>query len=150
MEFKHTMEFETTEEINETFSGGNKQLSDLIVDTILEELESDIQEIPIVSLTTKDDELIYEITANRDDLVETLEQNLDTMEDYEDYEEVIPNALPYLGSWKRNIFSRSLTSFPNTNTSEMINEFVIGLPFDEALEAAQSAADAIMSEAGYY
>lgn len=98
MEFKHTMEFETTEEINETFAGGNKQLSDLIVDTILEELESDIQEIPIVSLTTKDDELIYEVTANRDDLVETLEQNLDTMEDYEDYErcQKIASALEYL------------------------------------------------------
>jgi hypothetical protein len=98
MEFKHTMEFETTEEINETFAGGNKQLSDLIVDTILEELKSDIQEIPIVALTTKDDELIYEITANRNDLVVTLEQNLETMEDYEDYErcQKIVSALEYL------------------------------------------------------
>ena len=98
MKFKHTMEFETTEEINETFAGGNKLLSDIIVDTILEELESDIQEIPIVSLTTKDDELIYEITANRDDLLMTLEQNLETMEDYEDYErcQKIVSALEYL------------------------------------------------------
>jgi ATP/maltotriose-dependent transcriptional regulator MalT len=98
MEFKHTMEFGTTEEINETFAGGNKHLSDLIVDTILEELESDIQEIPIVVLTARDDELIYEVTANRDDLVETLEQNLETMEDYEDYErcQKIVSAIQYL------------------------------------------------------
>lgn len=100
MEFKNTMEFETTDELNEMFSEGNKHLSNLIVDTILEELYTDLQETPIVSITTQDTDLTYEITADREDFIETLEQNLDTMEDYEDYERCqnISEALEYLKS----------------------------------------------------
>ena len=100
MEFEHTMEFDTTEEMNETFEGGNKNLSNLIVDLTLKNLKTDIKEIPIVSITTKDEDLIYEIMVDRKDLFTTLEQNLDTMEEYEDYErcQKISEALNYLKS----------------------------------------------------
>lgn len=100
MEFEHTMEFDTTEEMNETFRGGNKNLSNLIVDLTLKNLKTDIKEIPIVSITTKDEDLIYEIMVDRKDLFTTLEQNLNVMVEYEDYErcQKISEALNYLKS----------------------------------------------------
>jgi hypothetical protein len=40
MKFKNVMEFNTTEEITEYISGGNYNLSSLIVDTILYNLKN--------------------------------------------------------------------------------------------------------------
>lgn len=98
MKFKHYLEFDTTEEINETFKGGNKHLSDLIVDIALDNVKTKRKKIPIVSISSKDDDLIYEVMIERDDLLATLETNLETMEEYEDYErcQLIADAISYL------------------------------------------------------
>ena len=100
MKFPHNLEFETTQELNKTFSEGNKPLSDIIVDTAIKNIKTKRKEIPVVSITTKDDDLIYDIMISRMDLVETLEQNLEVMEEYEDFErcQKIVDAIHYLNS----------------------------------------------------
>ena len=100
MKFKHHLEFETTEEINEIFSGGNKHLSDLIVDVAVHNVKTKRKTIPVVSIVAKDNDLIYDIVIEREDLAETLETNLETMVEYEDYErcQKIADAISYLKS----------------------------------------------------
>ena len=98
MKFKHKWEFNTEEEISETFKEGNKKLHNLIVDTALKNLRTKSQEIPIISIHAKDTDVFYEIIIERPDMVQTLEQNLTIMEEYEDYErcQKIFSALQYL------------------------------------------------------
>ena len=100
MKFKHNWEFDTTKEMNNTFKGGNKKLHDLIVDTALANLKTKRKQIPVLSIYTKDEDMVYDIIIDRVDMVETLEQNLLSMEEYEDYErcQKIVNALDYLKS----------------------------------------------------
>jgi hypothetical protein len=98
MEYKNTLVFETTNEMETIFTEGNKSLSDLIVDVALENLNTTSEIIPVVSITTQDTELVYDVMIDRVDMIETLEQNLDVMEDYEDYErcQQITDAIHYL------------------------------------------------------
>ena len=98
MKFKHNWQFDTTEELEEIFGGRSKELHDLIVDIALANLKTKRKQIPVVSIYTKDEDVIYDIMIDRPDMVETLKQNLTTMEEYEDYErcQKIVNALDYL------------------------------------------------------
>ena len=100
MEFKHKWEFESEDEIQDIFIYGKKELNDLIVDTALDNLHTEIENIPVVSIFTKDTDTLYDIMIERPDMVETLEQNLTTMEEYEDYERCskIIKAIDYLKS----------------------------------------------------
>lgn len=102
MKFKHYLEFETTEEINESFRGGNKKLSDMIVDIALDNIKTKRKTIPVVSISSNDNDLTYEVMIERGDLIATLETNLETMEEYEDYErcQSIIEAINYLKSKK--------------------------------------------------
>ena len=102
MKFKHHLEFDTTEEVNTAFKDGNKKLSNLIVDTAVKHTKTKRKNIPVVSITTNDDDLIYDIIIERNDLLLTLQENLKTMEDYEDYERCqnIVEAINYLKSKK--------------------------------------------------
>ena len=99
LEFKHHLEFTSSEEMNIMFADDNKPLSDLIVDIALENLDTTIESIPVVSIATIEDDLIYDVVIDRIDMVETLEQNLILMEDFEDYGrcQKITDALFYLG-----------------------------------------------------
>ena len=76
MKFEHNWEFDTEEEMNETFKGGNRKLHNLIVDTALANLKTRKKTIPVVSIYTKEDDMIYDIMIERLDMVETLEKNL--------------------------------------------------------------------------
>jgi len=98
IEFEHNWEFDTTEQLNNIFKDGMKELNDLIVDIALDNLKTKRKQIPVVSIYTKDEDMIYDIIIDRPDMVETLEQNLITMEEYEDYERCskIVKALDYL------------------------------------------------------
>jgi hypothetical protein len=98
MKFEHNWVYDTTEEMNDAFRGGQKKLHDLIVDTALANLKTKRKQIPVVSIYTKDEDITYDIMIDRVDMVETLEQNLLSMEDFEDYErcQKIVNALDYL------------------------------------------------------
>jgi len=100
IKFEHNWEFDTTEEMNNIFRDGMKELNDLIVDIALENLKTKRKQIPVVSIHTKDEDVVYDIMIDRPDMIETLEQNLTTMEEYEDYErcQKIVNALDYLKS----------------------------------------------------
>jgi len=100
MEFKHKWEFDSEDEIENIFSYGKKELNDLIVDTALDNLHTEIENIPVVSIFTKDTDTLYDIIIERPDMIETLEQNLVSMEEYEDYERCskIINAIDYLKS----------------------------------------------------
>jgi hypothetical protein len=61
-------------------------------------LHTKINDIPVLSIYTKDTDMFYDIMIERPDMVETLEQNLTTMEEYEDYERCskIIKAIDYL------------------------------------------------------
>ena len=98
MKFKHNWEFNTTEELNNIFSEGKKELNDLIVDIAIKNLKTKRVTIPVVSIYTKDEDMTFDVMIDRPDMVETLEQNLLTMEEYEDYErcQQIVKALDYL------------------------------------------------------
>jgi hypothetical protein len=98
MKFLNHLEFQSSDEMNLMFSDDNKPLSDLIVDVALKNLDTTIKEIPVVSITTIDDDLVYDVIIDRIDMVETLEQNLELMEDFEDYErcQKITDAIFYL------------------------------------------------------
>jgi|TARA_R110000796_G_scaffold157621_2_gene274294 hypothetical protein len=98
MKFKHNWEFNTTEELNNIFTEGKKELNDLIVDTAIKNLKTKRVTIPVVSIYTKDEDMTFDVMIDRPDMVETLEQNLLTMEEYEDYErcQQIVKALDYL------------------------------------------------------
>jgi len=98
MKFKHKWELASTDELEEIFSGGKKELSDIIVDVALENIKTKRKTIPVISIYTQDTDMIYDIVIAREDMTETLEVNLDTMVDYEDYERCaqIQKALDYL------------------------------------------------------
>jgi len=100
MKFKHNWEFNTIEEVNDIFKDGMKELNDLIVDIAIKNLKTKRKQIPVVSIYTKDEDVTYDIMIDRPDMIETLEQNLTTMEEYEDYErcQKIVSALDYLKS----------------------------------------------------
>ena len=100
LDFKHHLEFKSSEEMNTMFADDNQSLSNLIVDIALENLDTTIESIPVVSIATIEDDLIYDVIIDRIDMVETLEQNLILMEDFEDYGrcQKITDALFYLNN----------------------------------------------------
>tara|TARA_R110002049_G_scaffold53543_1_gene149671 strand:- start:69 stop:380 length:312 start_codon:yes stop_codon:yes gene_type:complete len=103
MKFKHHLEYKSSEEMNIMLSDDNKPISNLIVDVAIENIDTTIEEIPVVSIVTLDDDLVYEVVIDRTDMVETLEQNLELMEDFEDYGrcQKITDALFYLNNNER-------------------------------------------------
>ena len=72
----------------------------LIVDIALENLDTTVKTIPVVSIVTLEDDLVYDVVIDRIDMVETLEVNLELMEDFEDYGrcQKITDALFYLNT----------------------------------------------------
>ena len=65
MKFEHNWEFNTTEEMNNIFRDGMKELNDLIVDIAIANLKTKRKEIPVVSLYTKDTDMFYDIMIDR-------------------------------------------------------------------------------------
>lgn len=100
LEFEHHLDFESSKEMEEMFESDNPFLSNLIVDMALKNLDTTTQDIPVISIYTKDEDLIYDVIIGREDLVETLEVNLEVMEDFEDYErcQKIKDAINYLNN----------------------------------------------------
>ena len=100
LDFKHHLEFKSSEEMNNMFADDNQSLSNLIVDIALENLDTTVKTIPVVSIVTLEDDLVYDVVIDRIDMVETLEVNLELMEDFEDYGrcQKITDALFYLNT----------------------------------------------------
>jgi vacuolar-type H+-ATPase catalytic subunit A/Vma1 len=98
LKFDHHYTFQTLKEMNNSLKEGNQNLSNLIVDIALQNLNTSAEEIPIVTILVKEDDIVYDVIIDRIDMAETLEQNLDIMEEFEDYErcQKITDALYYL------------------------------------------------------
>jgi hypothetical protein len=86
MKFKHNWVYDNSEEVEEMLNGGDYKLSCLVIDTALENLKTKKKTIPIVSIYTQEEDMIFDFTLDREDIEETLNSNLKIMERYEDYE----------------------------------------------------------------
>ena len=74
------------------------KISKAIVEVALKNLKSEKRFIPILEIHIEEDETVYDITLDRQNLVSTLQQNLEIHERNEDYEGCarIANALKEL------------------------------------------------------
>jgi hypothetical protein len=86
MKFKHHLTYSDSSKIESILSNGDYDLSCLVVDVALENLKTKRKVIPVVSIYSQDEDLIYDLTLDREDIEETLTQNLSIMERFEDYE----------------------------------------------------------------
>jgi hypothetical protein len=86
MKFKHHLVYDNAKEVESLFITGDHNLSRLIVDITLENLKTKKKTIPIVSIYTQDEDIVFDFSLDREDIEETLNQNLPIMEKFEDYE----------------------------------------------------------------
>jgi hypothetical protein len=84
--------------------GGDYNLSCLVVDTTLENLKTKKKVIPIVSIYSQEEDMVWDLTLDREDMEETLSKNLEIMEKFEDYErcQEIVNGIKFIQSKKNN------------------------------------------------
>lgn len=104
MKFKHQLVYDNSEEIQYMLEGGDYNLSCLVVDTTLENLTTKKKVIPIVSIYAQADDMIWDLTLDREDMEETLSKNLEIMEKFEDYErcQEIVNGIKFIQSKNKN------------------------------------------------
>jgi hypothetical protein len=86
MKFKHHLVYNNSQEIEYMLDGGDYDLSCLVVDIALENLKTKRKVIPIVSIYSQKENIIFDITLDREDIENTLNINLEIMEKFEDYE----------------------------------------------------------------
>jgi hypothetical protein len=104
MKFKHHLVYDNSHEIEYMLSGGDYNLSRLVVDTTLENLTTRKKVIPIVSIYSQEEEMFWDLTLDREDMEETLSKNLSIMEKFEDYErcQEIVNGIKFIQNKKSN------------------------------------------------
>ena len=86
MKFKHNLVYNNAQEVEAMFINGDYNLSCIVVDTTLENLKTKKKVIPIASIYAEDEDMIFDLALDREDIEETLTQNLPIMERFEDYE----------------------------------------------------------------
>ena len=86
------------EEFEEMLQEQDLTISKAIVEVALKNLKGKKRFIPIMEIHVEEDESIFDITLDRQDIVSTLQQNLEIHERNEDYEGCarIANALKEL------------------------------------------------------
>ncbi len=86
------------EEFEEMLQEQDLKISKAIVEVALKNLKGKKRFIPIMEIHVEEDESIFDITLDRQDIVSTLQQNLEIHERNEDYEGCarISNALKEL------------------------------------------------------
>lgn len=104
MKFKHHLVYDNSENIGYMLEGGDYSLSCLVVDTTLENLQTKRKVIPIVSIYAQDEDMVWDLTLDREDMEETLSKNLEIMEKFEDYErcQEIVNGIKFIQSKNKN------------------------------------------------
>ena len=104
MKFKHQLVYDNSESIQYMLEGGDYNLSCLVVDTTLQNLTTKKKVIPIVSIYAQEDDMIWDLTLDREDMEETLSKNLEIMEKFEDYErcQEIVNGIKFIQSKNKN------------------------------------------------
>lgn len=98
MKFKHHLVYDNSEDIGYMLDGGDYNLSCLVVDTTLENLKTKRKVIPIVSIYSQEEDMVWDLTLDREDMEVTLEKNLPIMEKFEDYErcQKIVNGIKFI------------------------------------------------------
>lgn len=88
----------SVEEFEEMLQEQDLKISKAIVEVALKNLKSKKRFIPIMEIHVEEDESIFDITLDRQNMVSTLQQNLEIHERNEDYEGCarIANALKEL------------------------------------------------------
>jgi hypothetical protein len=86
MKFKHYLSYDNASDIESLFINGDYNLSCIVVDTALENLKTKRKVIPIASIYSKNDDIVFDLVLDREDIKETLNDNLKIMENFEDYE----------------------------------------------------------------
>ena len=86
------------EEFEEMLQEQDLKISKAIVEVALKNLKGKKRFIPVMEIHVEEDESIFDITLDRQDIVSTLQQNLEIHERNEDYEGCarISNALKEL------------------------------------------------------
>jgi len=74
------------EEFEEMLQKQDIKISKAIVEVALKNLKSKQRFVPILEVHVQDEETIFDITLDRNNLVETLKQNLEIFEAHEEYE----------------------------------------------------------------
>jgi DNA-directed RNA polymerase len=77
---------ETHEDFEVMLQEQDLKISKAIVEVALKNLKGDKRFIPILEVHVEEDETVYDITLDRQNLVSTLQQNLEIHERNEDYE----------------------------------------------------------------
>jgi arginine repressor len=75
-----------SEELYKILEHGDYKISKAIVDKILENLNGTKKHVHVVSIFCEEDSYIYDLTLERKNFSSTLESNLETFEQAEDYE----------------------------------------------------------------
>ena len=85
-------------EFEELVSRRDLRISKALVETILKNLKGRKRHIHALTVLIEQDQTIYDITVDRSDFIQTLEQNLPTYEKHELYERCteIVTAIKYL------------------------------------------------------
>lgn len=78
--------FKSREEFDEFIARKDKELSIAIIDGISKNFDSKKRHIHVVSISIDDEDQIYDLTVEKDQFLDTLEQNLDTLVQHELYE----------------------------------------------------------------
>jgi len=81
-------EFEVNnqEEFEGLMDGGNLEVAQALVETILQNLKGRKRHIPAMSIVLQEEQLVLDVTVDRNDFIHVLETNLPTYEKYELYE----------------------------------------------------------------
>lgn len=76
----------THEDFEQMLQEQDLKISKAIVEVALKNLKGKKRFIPVLEIHIEEDEAVYDITLDRQDLVSTLQQNLEIHERNEDYE----------------------------------------------------------------
>jgi Cu/Ag efflux pump CusA len=103
---------DSLEELNTLIDEQNIILSKAIVEGILENLDTDVPEVFLMSITVRSEKATYDITVKREDFAETLEENLPHYVREEEYEQCrrIADAIETL---RQGTISKVVTNLKN-------------------------------------
>ena len=88
------------EELIEVMENGSYEISKSIVENIIKHLNSKKKRVHVISIFCEEDQATYDLTLERSNFLSTLEKNLTTFEQAEDFEGCISiqNAINQLKS----------------------------------------------------
>lgn len=85
----YKIEVENYQEFEDLIYGKNFQISEAIVDRILDNLDTSKRFIPVLEIAIMDEDKIMDLTVDRKDFLDTLEKNLEIHIFHEQYERCV-------------------------------------------------------------